>query len=112
MTSSCQRRHLRLKTKSGIASAPQGFCQVANISEGGFSLKCFKEHSFPETWYMDLYDKTGLSIEELKVKKIWEKRTRKSNADFQAQVEVGCAFEHLSSSQKSQLHVYLRQLAR
>ena len=105
-----QRKGKRFKIKGGIALTPNGVCQVINISKGGLSLKCFKEVAFPHEWTMDIYDETDLNLQELKVKKVWEKILSVQGAHADSQVEAGVAFKNSSSSLEAQLQVHLLQL--
>ena len=68
-----KRRYKRLFVNDSIALTPQGVCQLANLNADGISFRCVKEGSFPAEWQMDIYDSRGLSLEKVKVKKIWEK---------------------------------------
>ena len=57
-----------------------------------------------------IYDTSGLNLESLQVKKIWEKIPSSQDAPTQFSMIVGVMFRHLSPSQKAQLNVYIRQL--
>jgi len=105
-----QRNSKRFKAKGGIALTSNGVCQVVNLSLGGLALKCFPELVFPPEWTMDIYDETGLNLQELKVKKIWTKRPDNPVSTLQSEVEVGGEFENLSSSQEAHLYSYILKL--
>lgn len=104
-----QRQATRLKAKSAIALSPQGICHVFNISRRGIRFKCIEDQTYPELWSMDLYDINGQKLENLRVQKVWEKRSDRSELSFS--YEVGARFVRLSSEQKAQLKLFLRQLA-
>lgn len=103
------RKSIRLETKSGIALTPNGVCRMINLSKGGFALKCLKAFEFPSEWTIDVYDESGLNLQELKVRKIWSKRINKPGILSHSQVEVGWAFENLSAYQRTKLSSYLNQ---
>lgn len=105
-----QRKGERFKIKGGIALTPNGVCQVINISKGGLSFKCFQEVAFPHEWTMDIYDETDLNLQELKVKKVWEKTLSVQGVRTGSQVEVGVAFNNPSSSLEAQLKGHLLRL--
>lgn len=90
----------------GIALTQKGVCRVVNLSKSGVSLKCFSELEFPNEFTIDIYDETGLDLQELKVKKVWEKRP---SSLLQSELEFGGSFENLSTSQEVQLYSYLMQ---
>jgi len=102
---------MRLDVGSGVALIQNGICQLVNLNKDGLSIKCFEEFDFPDEWSVDIYDNTGLNLEGVKVKKVWEKRL--GEPDFLTQspeVEVGGKFADLSSSQETQLYSYLLKL--
>jgi PilZ domain len=104
------RKSKRLKVKTGIVNTPAGFCQIINLTPGGLSFKCVKSFSLSQEYSLDIYDTSGLNLELLQVKKIWEKIQSNQDAPTQFSMIVGVAFRHLSPSQKAQLDVYIRQL--
>ena len=93
----------------GIALTQKGVCQVVNLSKGGVSLKCFSELEYPNEFTMDIYDETGLDLQAIKVKKVWEKRPSNPSSLLQSGLEFGGSFENLSTSQEAQLYSYLMQ---
>jgi len=105
-----QRKSKRLEAKSGIGITPHGICQVINLSKDGVSFKCVKGRDFPGEWSMTVYDVTGQCLEKLQVKKIWENWLNIPDTPSPFSIEVGAAFQNLSSSQKDQLNTYLQQL--
>lgn len=105
-----QRKTKRLESKTGIAVTEHCIAQVINLSENGVSLKCLEKKGFPNKWLMDIFDATGYSLEQLQVKKIWEKSLRRPSALATFLMEVGGSFENLSSVQEAQLKAYLRKL--
>ena len=104
------RKSKRLKVKTGIANTPAGACQIINVTPEGLSFKCVKRCSFFQEYSLDIYDTSGLSLELLQVKKIWEKNPRSKDAASHFSTIVGVAFQNLSRSQKEQLSLYIRQL--
>ena len=84
-----QRSNNRFELKNGVVLTPDRVCQVINLSKGGFALKCFSELVFPPEWTMDIYDATGLNLQELRVKKVWEKKLNKVCLSQHSQVEAG-----------------------
>jgi hypothetical protein len=104
------RKSKRLKVKTGIVNTPAGACQIINLTPEGFSFKCVKSLSLSRECSLDIYDTSGLNLELLQVKKIWEKIPSSQDAPTQFSMIVGVAFRHLSPSQKAQLNVYIRQL--
>ena len=101
------RKKTRLKVRNCIASTPAGFCQLLNINSDGLSFKCFKRWSFLQEWSLDIYHTSDLSLEQLQVKRIWEKYS--TNLE-QFSMIVGVAFQNLSDSQKAQLDSCILQL--
>ena len=104
------RKSERLKVKTGIANTPAGTCQIINVTPEGLSFKCLKKWSFSQECSLDIYDSSGLSLEHLQVKKIWEKIPNRKSAPSQFSTIVGVAFHNLSSPQKEQLKSYIQQL--
>ena len=104
------RKSKRLKVKTGIVNTPTGVCQIINLTPEGLSFKCLKSLSLSRECSLDIYDTSGLNLELLQVKKIWEKIPSSQDASTQFSMIVGVAFRHLSPSQKAQLNVYIRQL--
>ena len=104
------RKSKRLKARDCIASTPAGFCQIININSEGLSFKCVKEWSFSQELSLDLYDTAGLNLEQLQVKKIWEKYSSNLCVPLQFSTIVGVAFNNLSDLQKAQLNSYIRRL--
>lgn len=104
------RKSKRLKVKTSIANTPAGACQIINITPEGLSFKCVKRWSFSQECSLAIYDTSGLSIELLQVKKIWEKIPSSKDAPSHFSTIVGVAFHNLSPSQKEQLNLYIRQL--
>jgi len=104
------RKSKRLKVKTGIVNTFSGFCLIINITPEGLSFKCLKSLSLSRECSLDIYDTSGLNLELLQVKKIWEKIPSNQDAPTQFSMIVGVAFCHLSPSQKAQLNVYIRQL--
>ncbi len=105
-----QRQNKRLEAKSGISITPHGICQIINLSKDGVSFKCVKERNFPGEWSMTICDIAGQCLEQLQVKKIWTNRLNIPGDPSPFTIEVGGAFQNLSSSQKDQLKTYLQQL--
>ena len=110
VTFSNQRKDKRLKAKNGIVMTPHGICQVINLTKDGVSFKCVKNRDFPFEWTMNIYDITGRSLEQLQVKKIWEHWLNIQDVQSPFSIEVGGAFQNLSSSQRDQLNIYLQRL--
>lgn len=105
-----KRKNRRLKVEGGITLTPVGMGQIIDLNEDGVSFSCVEQRHFPGEWSMAIYDCTGLSIEKLHVKKIWEKYATSPGAPATFPVVVGGAFTNLSSSQKNQLNSYLQYL--
>ena len=105
-----KRKNRRLKVEGGITLTPVGMGQVIDLNENGVSFACVEERHFPGEWSMAIYDCTGLSLEELHVKKVWEKYITHSGAPATFPLIVGGTFTNLSSSQKKQLNSYLQYL--
>ncbi len=93
-----------------IASTPAGICQIINLSPEGLSFKCVKEWSFSQDISLDIYDAANLSLEQLPVRKIWEKHTYNQRTSLQFLIIVGVAFKNLPAVQKEQLNSYVRRL--
>lgn len=104
------RKKTRVKVRNCITNTPAGLCQLLNINSDGLSLKCFKKWSFSREWSLDIYDTSGLILEQFQVKKIWEKCLTNPMVPGQFSMIVGVAFHNLSGSQKEQLDSYVRQL--
>ncbi len=104
------RKSKRLKVKTGIANTPAGTCQIINVTPEGLSFKCVKKGSFLEECSLDIYDTSGLSLEMLQIKKIWEKIATGKDTPSQFSTIVGVAFHDLSPSQKAQLNLYIQQI--
>ena len=104
------RKSRRLEANTALAMTPFGMCQMINLNKTGLSFKCFDGKEFPDAWSMSIYDAQGLNLEELKIKKIWEKRTSGQGISSKFELEIGGAFENLSDSQKPQLYSYLFSL--
>ena len=104
------RKSKRLKVQTGIVNTPTGVCQIINLTPEGLSFKCVKSLSLSRECSLDIYDTSGLNLELLQVKKIWEKIPSSQDASTQFSMIVGVTFRHLSPSQKEQLNLYIRQL--
>lgn len=105
-----KRKNRRLKVEGGITLTPVGMGQVIDLNENGVSFACVEERHFPGEWSMAIYDCTGLSLEELHFKKVWEKYVTPPSAPAAFPMVVGGTFTNLSSSQKNQLNSYLQYL--
>ena len=105
-----RRKTSRTESKNGITLTPHGICKLINLSDEGVSFKCVDGPNVPTEWYMSIYDITGQGMEQLKVKKIWEKRLINPRTTSLFSVEVGGLFKDLSSSQKAHINTYLREL--
>lgn len=105
-----QRDSNRLEVKNGIAKTADGVFQIINLNQKGLLIKCFKRWFFSREWSLDIYDTSGLSIEQLHVKKIWERYLGKLDARTPFSMIIGVEFKNLSSAQKSQLNSYIQQL--
>ncbi len=104
------RKSKRLPVRDCIAYTSAGMCQILDLNSEGLSFKCFKEWSFSQDLSLDIYDTAGLSLEQLQVKKIWEKYSSNLGAPSQSSMIVGVAFNNLSDLQKAQLNSYIRRL--
>ena len=104
------RKSIRLAVRDCIANTPAGICQIINISPEGLSFKCVKEWSFSPDLSLDIYDAAELSLEQLPVKKIWEKHLYNQRSSLQFSIIVGVAFKNLPDLQKEQLNSYFRRL--
>ena len=104
------RKSRRLEANTALAMTPFGMCQMINLNKTGLSFKCFDGKEFPDAWSMSIYDAQGLNLEELKIKKIWEKRASGQKIAIQSEVVVGGKFENLSAAQENQLYSYLLQI--
>jgi hypothetical protein len=105
-----QRKNERIEVNKVIVSLPNVVCQVINVNQGGISFRCRGEHDFPNEVSIGVYDSTGVSMEKLHVKKIWEKRSHRPNTQAPFVMAVGWEFSNLTFSQKSHLKLYLQQL--
>jgi hypothetical protein len=105
-----QRKNERIEVEKVIVSLPDVVCQVINVNQGGISFRCRGEHDFPNEVSIGVYDSTGVSMEQLHVKKIWEKRSHRPNTQAPFVMAVGWEFSNLTFSQKSHLKLYLQQL--
>lgn len=105
-----QRRQMRLEAETGIAVSLYGICQIIDLTRDGFSFKCIKKTEFPSEWLMDIYVTTGLSLEQLKVKKVWVKLLENNANQTPFSMEVGGEFMELSPEQEEQLNTYLHEL--
>lgn len=105
-----KRKYKRLTVNDGIAMTPKGVCQLENLNADGISFKCTKEGSFPGEWQMDIYDSRGLSLENVKVKKVWEKGLRNSISTSPFSTEIGGEFKNLTDQQAEKLISYLQDL--
>ena len=105
-----RRNRKRLKVKTGIAKTPVGVCQLTNITPDGLSFRCHKRLSFTREWSMDIYDTSGITLEQLQVKKIWQNSLSELDASSEFPMIVGVAFYNLTPDQKTKLNSYIRQL--
>lgn len=105
-----KRKSKRLAVKDGIALTSNGACQVINLSKGGLSLKFFHDLKLPHELIIDIYHETELYVKDLKVKKVWEKKTSNPARPLQHQLEIGGLFENLSSTQATLFDSYLLKL--
>ncbi|MBT8362229.1 MAG: hypothetical protein KJO32_14865 [Deltaproteobacteria bacterium] len=105
-----QRRRMRLEAETGIAVTPYGICQIIDLTRDGFSFKCVKQTEFPSEWSMDIHVTTGLSLEQLQVKKVWVKFLQDRNNQTPFSMELGGQFMELSPEQEEQLNTYLQEL--
>lgn len=105
-----QRRRKRLEAETGVAVTPYGICQIIDLTQDGFSFKCIKQSEFPSEWSMDIYVTTGLSLEQLQVKKVWVKFLQDRSNQTPFSMEVGGEFMDLSPEQEEQLNTYLQEL--
>lgn len=105
-----RRNKKRLKVKTGIAKTPAGVCQITNLTPDGLSFRCHKTLSFTRDWSLDIYDTSGLSLEQLQVRKIWQNSLSNLDASSDFSMTVGVVFRNLSSTQKEQLNSYIQQL--
>ena len=105
-----QRKNKRLGTKKVIILVPYAICQVIDLTLYGISFRCRDEHDFPGELSIDIYDTTGLSMEQLQVKKVWEKRLNSPHTPASFLMAVGWEFRNLTIAQESHLKFYLQQL--
>lgn len=105
-----QRRNKRLGAKKVIVLVPYAICQVIDLNQGGISFRCLEKHEFPDELSIGIYDITGLSMEQLQVQKVWEKRVNSPNSPASFLMAVGWEFKNLSIAQESHLRFYLQQL--
>ena len=103
------RKSKRLKVNNGIVITPGGLCQIINLSPKGLSFKCFKRMCFLRKWSLDIYNTSGMSLEQLKVKKIWEEYSS-VEAPSPGSVIVGVEFNKLSPPQKKQIKSYILRM--
>ncbi|TKB28247.1 hypothetical protein FCL47_01765 [Desulfopila sp. IMCC35006] len=104
------RKSKRVHVNTGIVKTPAGFCQIVNLNPDGLSFRCLKRCLFSQEWSLDIYDTSGLNLEHLQVKKIYEKQLSNLETPVQFTMLVGVAFQNLTPSQKKQLILYLRQV--
>ena len=105
-----QRKNKRLGTKKVIVLVPYVICQVIDLTLDGISFKCRDEQDFPDELSIGIYDTTGLSMEQLQVKKVWEKRLNRPYTPASFLMAVGWQFRNLSIAQESHLKFYLHRL--
>lgn len=101
---------MRLEAETGIAVTPYGICQIIDLTRDGFSFKCVKHTEFPSEWSMDIHVTTGLSLEQLQVKKVWVKFLPDMSNQTPFSMELGGEFKKLSPEQEEQLNTYLHEL--
>ena len=87
------RKSRRLEARTALAMTPYGMCQMINLNKTGLSFKCFAGKKFPDGWSMSIYDAKDLNLEEVKVKKIWEKRASGQGISSKFELEIGGEFE-------------------
>ena len=104
------RKSKRLRVETAILKAHGRVCLVTNISKNGFAFKCIKRPYFIQDWSVDIIDISGLSLEQVQVKEVWEKHMSDLEKQSPFTVEFGVEFENLSPLQKSQLDIYIRKL--
>jgi len=105
-----QRKNKRLGAKKVIALVPYVICQVIDLTLDGISFRCRDKHVFPNELSIGIYDPTGLSMEQLQVKKVWEKRLNSPRTPAFFLMAVGWEFRNLSIAQESHLKFYLQRL--
>lgn len=104
------RKSERLKVKTAIARTSNQVCQIIDINKNGCSFKCATRRPFSEVWSMDLYDTSGINLEQLRVKKIWQQCLPGHDETSPFPMEIGVQFKNLSRSQKALLTSYLQKL--
>jgi hypothetical protein len=104
------RKSKRLKVSDGIANTPAGVCRIIDLNLEGLSIECVREWSFSQEWFLDIYATTGVSIEQLQVKIIWEKHSSSPGTPFNFLIKIGVAFRNLSYLQKAKLDSYIWRL--
>ena len=110
INNSNKRKSKRLKARRGIAITPYGIGQITNLNRDGASFKCVEKRNFPLQWSMAIYDSTGQCLEQLRVKKIWEKGLKDPTTPSPFAMEIGVKFQNLSLRQEEQINAYMQQL--
>ena len=105
-----RRNSERLKVKNGIVMTPNEVCKLTDLSPKGFSFKCVNEQLFSSEWPVDIYDTSGLGLEQLQVNKVWQQDLSYFHGSPPFMVKVGVEFKSLSHLQKKQLTSHLRRL--
>ena len=104
-----RRKSQRQDAKSLIALTSEGVAQVANLSTKNIFIRFTKNVHFPDYSVMDLYDGTGLDMEEVIAKKVWSNTLDDQNSYKPFRSEIVAEFENLSPSQEYQLRVYFKK---
>jgi hypothetical protein len=99
-------RHAR---NSLIAVTPKGVAKVANLSLKNICIRFTGNVDFPDYAIIDLYDATGLNMEEVLAKKVWSKALNDQSGYEPFKSKVVAEFENLSPAQEYQLRFYLKQ---
>lgn len=107
-----QRKSERFEPNGAIAITINGVCKVVNISSGGVALKCVADCVLPPEWAMDICDVNGACVEQLQVRKIWQRPEKTDSSTPPLFVNIGCCFQDQINSQKIELDTYLQDLSK
>lgn len=105
-----RRRSERYRIIHILAITGRGTGQVIDIGRDGLSFGCLYPHSFPETWSMDIIDAKGSHIQEIQVRKVWERKLGHPELSSRYELEVGVEFIDLTREQTDELDFLLGNL--
>lgn len=105
-----KRKSKRLNVTTGIVQTPDGVCTIIDLNKKGLSFSCINRQYFAHEWTVDIFDTSGLSLEQLQVKRVWQKSVSKIDTPSPFPLKVGVEFKNFTPLQAAQLDFYIRKL--